>query len=413
MIAREHELVVDLLAADGVRALFQPVVELATGHHVGVEALCRGPAGHRLEQPEAMFAAARDESLVTELDWASRLAALQGALDSGARPPMTLFLNAEPEALLRHPPAAFHELREQVAQVGVQVVLEVTERDLTDDPGGLLAALSVVRGWGWAVAADDVGAEPSSLALLPLLSPEVVKLDLRLVQQRPTVEAAGIVDAVLAHVGRTGALVLAEGIETAEHERLAQAMGATLGQGWRYGHAGALQQPDWRLLELPRLADLPVGGTPWALVRDALPTRRATEPLLSALSVALERQAMAQGGSSLLLSAFQDAGRFTRATAERYAALAWAVPFVAVLGQGMPPEPAPGVRGSALAADDPLCDEWVVVVLGPHGSAALVAHDLGDTGPRQERRFDYALTYDRATVLSVATALLPSVARRG
>ena len=41
----------------------------------------------------------------------------------------------------------------------------------------------------------------------------------------------------LAEVERTGATVLAEGIESRRHEATAHAMGATLGQGWRYGQS--------------------------------------------------------------------------------------------------------------------------------------------------------------------------------
>ena len=40
--------------------------------------------------------------------------------------------------------------------------------------------------------------------------------------------------AVLAHAEATGATILAEGIETAAHLEQAQALGATLGQGWYF-----------------------------------------------------------------------------------------------------------------------------------------------------------------------------------
>nr|MDQ3342471.1 EAL domain-containing protein [Actinomycetota bacterium] len=40
-----------------------------------------------------------------------------------------------------------------------------------------------LREAGWGIALDDVGAEPASLALLPFVQPDVVKLDLRLVQR--------------------------------------------------------------------------------------------------------------------------------------------------------------------------------------------------------------------------------------
>ncbi|WP_324277619.1 diguanylate cyclase domain-containing protein [Blastococcus brunescens] len=56
--------------------------------------------------------------------------------------------------------------------------------------------------------------------------------------------------------------------------------------------------------------------------------------------------------------------------------------------------------------------EWDVVVLSPHFSAALLARDLGDDGPDLDRGFEYALTYDRDTVVRAAHALLTRVAPR-
>ena len=49
-------------------------------------------------------------------------------------------------------------------------------------------------------------------------------------------------------------------------------------------------------------------------------------------------------------------------------------------------------------------------MLGPHFSGALVAVDLGDDGPDAERRFDFALTYERELVVEAANALMARVA---
>ena len=49
------------------------------------------------------------------------------------------------------------------------------------------------------------------------------------------------------------------------------------------------------------------------------------------------------------------------------------------------------------------------MVVSPHFAAALVARDLGDDGPDAERRFDYAVTYDRALVMDVARDLMRRV----
>jgi DICT domain-containing protein len=64
------------------------------------------------------------------------------------------------------------------------------------------------------------------------------------------------------------------------------------------------------------------------------------------------------------------------------------------------------VRGAGLGLGDALRGEWNVIVVGPHHAAALVARDLGDTGPDRDRRFEFALTHDRGLVLEAARSLL-------
>jgi DICT domain-containing protein len=150
--------------------------------------------------------------------------------------------------------------------------------------------------------------------------------------------------------------------------------------------------------------------SPFAVVTRARgDVRRADKRLLLALSLQLEHQAAALGDSALIVSAFQTAERFTPLTRRRYTLLGADAAFVAALGVEMDAEPAPGVRGAALAADDVLRGEWSVAVLGPHFAAALVAVDLGDDGPEMERRFDFALTYDRDLVVEAASALMRRV----
>jgi len=78
----------------------------------------------------------------------------------------------------------------------------------------------------------------------------------------------------------------------------------------------------------------------------------------------------------------------------------------AVLGVGLVVSPALLVQAGNLAAGDVVAREWNVAVVGPHYSGTLVARDLGDRGPELERRFEFALTFDRELGLGVAGALL-------
>jgi DICT domain-containing protein len=108
----------------------------------------------------------------------------------------------------------------------------------------------------------------------------------------------------------------------------------------------------------------------------------------------------------VLLACFQEARHFTPATARRFTAIAKRSPLVAALGTNLSDRPAPGVRGAHFAAGDALRGEWNVLLVGPHQAAALVARDLGDSGPEPGRRFAFATTYDRALVVAAARSLL-------
>ena len=62
--------------------------------------------------------------------------------------------------------------------------------------------------------------------------------------------------------------------------------------------------------------------------------------------------------------------------------------------------------------DDPVLGEWDVAIVSPHFTAALLARDLGDTGPEMDRMFEYALTYRRDTVVRAAHSLMSRVVPR-
>ena len=403
----------EALRPGGVHSVFQPIVELDTGRVVAYEALARGPEGP-LQRPDGLFAAAREAGRLAELDEICRAAAFRGAVTQGLLSPLTVFVNVEPEVLDRAP---LDDLLAIAADAPgeLRLVLEITERALAARPAELLRTVERVRDLGWGVAVDDVGADSMSLAFLPLLAPDVIKLDLRLVQERPGPAIAEIMNAVNAHAERTGAVVLAEGIETADHLATALALGATLGQGWYFGRPGPGAAPGLLTGELAlpgREATGPADVSPFGCLPATTPLRRSAKALLIELSKQLEREAMRLGETVVVAATFQEARHFTPSTTQRYRDLVERTGFVCALGEGLPIEPLPGLRGADLRPDDVVRGEWDVVVLGPHFSAALLARDLGDDGPDLERSFEYALTYDRATIVRAAHALLSRVAPR-
>lgn len=402
-----------LLDQRAVHSVFQPIIELDTGRVVAYEALARGPAGP-LASPDAMFSAARQAGRLSELDHACRTAAFSGARDQRLFAPLMVFVNVEPEVLDTAPLLDLLAIADG-APGQLRVVLEITERALVARPAELLRTIERVREMGWGVALDDVGADSASLAFMALLRPDVVKLDLQLVQQRPSPDVAQIMNAVNAYAERTGALVLAEGIEDDSHLRMARALGATLGQGWLFGRPapGPAQGMDVGELVLPRQPSRTgADASPFAVLPQHVALRKAPKALLVELSKQLEREALQIGETCVVAATFQHAEHFTASTAQRYRELAARVGFVCALGQDLPVEPVPGVRGTRLSPDDPIRGEWDLVVISPHFSAALLARDLGDTGPDMAREFEYGLTYERDTVVRAAQVLLSRVAPR-
>jgi EAL domain-containing protein (putative c-di-GMP-specific phosphodiesterase class I) len=222
------------VAGDGLEVVFQPIVSLLDGRRVGFEALARwahlsdGTAGD-------VFAHATHTGRAGVLERMCIEMAVVGALDADLPPGSAVFINCEattPYLSRTESPILAHGAER------FQIVFEVTERSLLTHPPDLLRKVVAMRREGFAFALDDVGSDPNSLALLDVLAPDVIKLDLALVQSQPHYQQARTWAAVLAHHEHAGALVLAEGIETAEHLHRALALGATLGQGFRFGRPG-------------------------------------------------------------------------------------------------------------------------------------------------------------------------------
>ncbi len=396
----------DVLAEGFVDIGFQPIVNLRSRAVVGYEALARGPYGSEIEAPDDLFATARGAGRLDELDWLCQRCALRSALEAGLRAPSVLFLNVEADTSGFMP----LDLRSLYAEATAEmtVAVEVTERALTQRPAALLGHVADMRGLGCTVALDDVGAEVDSLAMMAVLSPEVVKLDLELLSAASPERIAEIIDAAGAHAERSGATILVERIETDEEAELADAVGAQLAQGFLFGRREHLDHvptpPAARVVHATPRGD-PRDTTPFVLLGEARTPRRAGRSLIEAISRRLEAHARSMGRGAVLLSAFGSAERFAGRTRERYAQIAAEVGFCGVLGEGMGPEPAPGVRGGSLGALDPLAREWSVVVVSPYLCAALSAHDAGDG-----ECFDYVLTHDRDLAVAAAAALMARVA---
>lgn len=400
-----------------LRPVYQPILDLGTTVPVAYESLIRGPVGSALEYPDRLFGVAGAVGRLHDLDLVCQTLAISHAHDRLARTGQTLFVNVEPSVINGASPRRDFADQPGLAEVlrtavhRNPITLEIAERDIFHQPAQLLAAVDWARRHGFSIAVDDVGVNPRSLALLPLLDPDVIKLDKSILHNTPDTETGLVLNAVHAQSERTGALIVAEGIETEEHRQLAISMGATLGQGFGLGRPGPLPA-DAIERHQPMASSCGLGhhdpAAPFDLVANS-PTLVGSKELLLALSHNLERQALNTGDAPVLISAFQEGFRFGGPTRRRYERIAEHAAFVGAVGTDLAASPATGVHGGTLERTDPVAQEWTVLVLSPHLSCGLIARDLGDSGPELQRRFAYTVTHDRHMVTAAARCLVSRI----
>jgi len=400
-----------VLAARAISCVYQPIVTLDGHEVVAYEALARGPASTNWSTPDVLVTSAAEIGRLPELDWICRAAACRGALDAPLHSDMPIFVNVEPASSRVACPRDLVEVIRRGTE-NLQLVAEITERSVAGDPSGLLRAVGHLRDLNNRIALDDVGADVASQAMMPLLRPDVIKLDRSVIQEPTSPAAIAVADAVRAEAKRTGALILAEGIETDEHLAAARALGATLGQGWLLGRPDALPrraQPP--AMTLPRLPpSLSSGGTPFEIAAALAPAIRAGRRTVLMHSRAVEDHGIYAAEPTVLLTTFQDVRFFDARTRERYTKLADQGMLTAVYGPGMPADPAPNIRGCAVAPDDPLASEWTVIVVGNRFAGGVFARrrDRYAAGPGQA--YELIVSDDRDVVLAAATPLLDRIA---
>jgi len=396
-----------------VRTVFQPLVHLATGEVVGYEALARGPERSPVESPLALLAAARAVGRLHELDWACAAEACRSAAAASLHPSMTVFLNFDPETLLTPVPDDLRPLTRR-ARDQLRIVVDIEERAVVENPSRMLEALAAVRETGWGTAVDHAEADPTALALLPIVHPDVVKLDLRVLGDDLGAVAA-IGDEARAYAEQSGATLLAQGVEHDADVAVAQMAGASFGQGFYYGRPAplpaerAVPRSVFPLLAAPLVA---VEETPFDLVTSRSRPGTIAKRLLAPLSRHVEAQATRNGPPALLLVSFQFGHAPDRTTRRRLERLGRDAAFTAALGTGLDLEGGPTVRTAAIDPADAMRNDWSTIVLGAHYAAALVARDLGDAGADGARRYAYALVHDRELVAAAAQLVLGRFTRR-
>jgi EAL domain-containing protein (putative c-di-GMP-specific phosphodiesterase class I) len=256
----------ELIGAQKVCMLYQPIIDLRDGACTKVEALARLCDGERLRTPDEFLPACGSVELgqLFSQGLSQVLRQLGDWEREGLR--VDASINLPPSVLRQRDLCAVVE-RELLAH-GIEpsrLTFELLETEQWIGDSSIDRTVESLKVLGTRMAMDDMGAGHSTLLRLRQLQFDLVKIDRELVRDMPShpQAVAAIVGGLTDLMHRLGLAVVVEGLETPELVRLATELGADAGQGF------AIARP-----LAPRQA------LEWLLARRAAESRRTLEPAL-------------------------------------------------------------------------------------------------------------------------------------
>jgi len=239
---------------------YQPIISLATGHIVSVEALVRWDHEERgLVSPAAFIAAAEATGVIIPVGrWVLNQACRQLHAWHIAFPQwasLSVAVNVSVRQLLR--PDFADTVSRALREAGLApelLTIELTESVVIERPEVVMATLTAVRQLGVKVNLDDFGTGYSSLAVLDRFPLDGVKIDRAFVQTLGRESrAVQFVQAMVTLAQSLHLETVGEGVDSDEQLRQLRAIGCTYGQGFLFAkpmEVDALEQilrddPGW------------------------------------------------------------------------------------------------------------------------------------------------------------------------
>jgi len=229
----------EIIETGAIITHFQPQVSLRRKAVIGLEALSRGfdAATGEIIPPAVLFAQAQEPGIRLALDRVCRARAAESFAALHRRDKaIMLSVNIDATCINEETRGSSHLLK-LIKQCDISpsnVIIEIIESSC-HDMDALLEFVRFYRKKNFLIALDDVGAGFSNLDRIPLLKPDVLKLDRALISgvdgQFHKLE---VVRSFVQMANRLGCLVLAEGVETSGEALCLLANGVDVFQGFYF-----------------------------------------------------------------------------------------------------------------------------------------------------------------------------------
>ncbi|HVF38872.1 MAG TPA: EAL domain-containing protein [Gemmatimonadaceae bacterium] len=217
----------ETLRTGGLYIDYHPIVVTETQAVFGYEALARGTL-RTMRRPEVMFEVAEQTDMIWELSRLCRNTAITG-MKARLKKEELLFINVDPHDFTD---PQFTDLDLDVADPS-KVVLEITERTAIRDYPKFRGRLKDFRDRGYRFAVDDAGSGYAGLGSIANLEPDFIKLDISLINCiDENFIKQSLVETMVRFANDQKAMVIAEGVETAEEFEAVKQLGVHLVQGF-------------------------------------------------------------------------------------------------------------------------------------------------------------------------------------
>jgi diguanylate cyclase (GGDEF)-like protein/PAS domain S-box-containing protein len=221
-----------------LRLVYQPIVSLATGDVVGLEALVRWQHPERgLLTPDQFVPLAEETGLIVPLGhFVLREACRTAEHWRRARPGLSISVNLSAREFAQV--GLIDRIAGLLAEFGLppsHLRIEITESLIMEDPEAAVARCSALRAMGVGIDIDDFGTGYSSLSYLRRFPVDALKIDRSFVAGMDgRAEDQEIVRAIVSLAKALAIMIVAEGIESPEQLARLRQLGCELGQGYLF-----------------------------------------------------------------------------------------------------------------------------------------------------------------------------------
>ncbi len=226
---------------------YQPLVYLASGEIIGVEALLRWNNATLGEvYPDEFIPLAEELGVITEIGRWVMMRAFEDAASVNLKreKPLMFAVNLSARQFLRYDIFAAVQYCLSLTNCNpAWITLEITESLLLNDSEQVLATLDNFAALGIKIAIDDFGTGYSSLSYLNKFPISEVKIDRSFVSDITLDENdAKLVKAVIGMALSLGKELIAEGVETQAQADLLKSWGCNIGQGYLFSKPLSFKQ---------------------------------------------------------------------------------------------------------------------------------------------------------------------------